>query len=89
MSRAVGFWIALLLVFSGTMLIYLATKNRSDNASGSSLTRLAPTLRALFQWREHFSLEGEIAYERSRSDAALVSERNNILFYYLGCRWDF
>ncbi|MCB1601185.1 MAG: hypothetical protein KDI66_14310 [Xanthomonadales bacterium] len=62
---------------------------QQDNASGSSLTRLAPTLRALFQWREHFSLEGEIAYERSRSDAALVSERNNILFYYLGCRWDF
>lgn len=62
---------------------------QQDNASGSQLTRLAPTLRALFQWREHFSLEGEVAYERSRSDAALVSERNNILFYYLGCRWDF
>ncbi|MCA9168536.1 MAG: SCO family protein, partial [Planctomycetales bacterium] len=41
MSRAVGFWIALLLVFSGTMLIYLATKNRSDNASGSSTEQTA------------------------------------------------
>ncbi len=60
-----------------------------DNASGSQLTRLAPTLRGLFQFREHFSLEGEIAYERSSSDAELVDETNNILFYYLGFRWDF
>ncbi len=62
---------------------------RQDNNSGSQLTRLAPTLRGLFQWREHFSLEGEIAYERSSSDAELVDEMNNILFYYLGFRWDF
>lgn len=62
---------------------------QQDNATGSQLTRLAPTLRTLFQWREHFSLEGEIAYERSKSDAALVDESNNILFYYFGFRWDF
>lgn len=62
---------------------------RQDNAGGSQLTRIAPTLRALFQWREHFALEGEVAYERSRSDATLINETNNILFYYLGFRWDF
>lgn len=62
---------------------------RQDNTSGSQLTRLAPTLRGLFQFREHFSLEGEIGYERSSSDAELVDETNNILFYYLGFRWDF
>ena len=62
---------------------------QQDNASGSQLTRLAPTLRTLFQWRERFSLEGEIAYERSNSDSALVDESNNILFYYFGFRWDF
>lgn len=62
---------------------------RQDNASGSQLTRLAPTLRTLFQWREHFSLEGEIAYEHSSSDAELLDETNNILFYYFGFRWDF
>jgi hypothetical protein len=62
---------------------------QQDNISGTQQTRLAPTLRAMFQWREHFSLEGEIAYERSRNESALVTETNNILFYYLGCRWDF
>ncbi|HWS27028.1 MAG TPA: hypothetical protein VN259_10720, partial [Xanthomonadales bacterium] len=62
---------------------------QQDNASGSQLTRLAPTLRTLFQWREHFSLEGEIAYELSKSDAELIDESNNILFYYFGFRWDF
>ena len=62
---------------------------QQDNATGSQLTRLAPTLRTLFQWREHFSLEGEIAYELSKSDAELVDESNNILFYYFGFRWDF
>jgi tetratricopeptide (TPR) repeat protein len=62
---------------------------RQDNASGSQLTRLAPTLRGLFQFREHFSLEGEIAYEHSSSDSRLVDESYNILFYYLGFRWDF
>lgn len=62
---------------------------RQDNVTGSQLTRVAPTLRTLFQWREHFSLEGEVAYERSRSDSALFNEIDNILFYYFGFRWDF
>ena len=62
---------------------------RQDNVAGSQLTRVAPTLRMLFQWREHFSLEGEMAYERSRSDSALLDETDNILFYYFGFRWDF
>jgi hypothetical protein len=62
---------------------------RQNNATGSQLTRLAPTLRALFQWREHFGLEAEVAYERSRSDSVLLNETDNILFYYFGFRWDF
>jgi tetratricopeptide (TPR) repeat protein len=62
---------------------------RQDNVAGSQLTRVAPTLRMLFQWREHFSLEGEVAYERSRSESALLDETDNILFYYFGFRWDF
>lgn len=62
---------------------------RQNNNNGSTLTRVAPTLRMLFQWREHFSLEGEIAAERSRNQSALSSEVDNILFYYFGFRWDF
>ena len=62
---------------------------RQNNSNGSTLTRLAPTLRTLFQWREHFSLEAEVAAERSRSQAALINEVDNILFYYIGFRWDF
>lgn len=62
---------------------------RQNNNSGSTLTRIAPTLRMLFQWREHFSLESEIAMERSRSQSAVFTETDNILFYYVGVRWDF
>jgi hypothetical protein len=48
---------------------------RQDNVAGSQLTRVAPTLRMLFQWREHFSLEGEVAYERSSQRVRNCSTR--------------
>ena len=57
--------------------------------NGSSLTRIAPTIRGIFQIRESFSLEGEISAERSRFDSTALVDTSNILFYYLGFRWDF
>jgi tetratricopeptide (TPR) repeat protein len=61
---------------------------QTDNI-GTHLRRLTPVLRTLYHMQQQFTVETEITYEMSRSNAPLRAEDANRLFFYFGGRYDF
>ncbi len=56
---------------------------------GTTLSRLSPTLRLGYRWRENLTIEFEIGIEDSKTDSATTQEDSRRNFFSLGYRWDF
>ncbi|MBP8297329.1 MAG: tetratricopeptide repeat protein [Burkholderiales bacterium] len=62
---------------------------RQVSATDTTLQRLTPTIRVIYQLRDRLSFESEFTLERSTVDSELLDETNDLVFYYLGLRYDF
>lgn len=62
---------------------------RQVSATDTTLQRLTPTVRLIYQFRDRLSFESEFTLERSTVDTELLDETNDLVFYYLGLRYDF
>jgi tetratricopeptide (TPR) repeat protein len=60
-----------------------------DNAIGSNSRRFSPVGRFAYQFREKLSFEGEVNFEKTRTESQTSNEDLLSLFYYLGYRYDF
>ncbi len=62
---------------------------RQSDKAGTRLTRWSPTLRGSYRWSDKISIDAEASWEIGKSTSALVNEKTNFLFYYIGYRYDF
>lgn len=62
---------------------------RQTNDTDVRLARFTPSLRAVYRWRDHFSLEAEVGQEITTNDGPLQSDRTLRRYFSLGYRWDF
>lgn len=61
---------------------------QKDNQA-TKLTRLSPTLRVAYQWKEKISFEAEGGMEINDVSSPTQQEKTNRKFYSVGYRWDF
>jgi len=62
---------------------------RQDDSDGNHQTRLSPSLKLGYQWRNSLYLEGEIGREESRSWGPTRNDNITRDYMFLGLRWDF
>lgn len=62
---------------------------RQETDTGTTLTRIMPTLRTAYQMRQQLSFEIEAGVELSRTESTLESSELRRQFFSLGFRWDF
>ena len=55
----------------------------------TDLTRLTPSLRLGYRWRDKITFEFEAALEKGERTTSTQTEETNLGFYTLGYRWDF
>lgn len=61
---------------------------QKDNLD-TKLTRISPTLKVAYQWKERISFEAEGGMEINDTESPTLQERTNRKFYSVGYRWDF
>lgn len=62
---------------------------RQKDNLGTKLTRLSPTLKVAYQWKEKISFEAEGGMEINDTQSPTLQEKTNRKFYSVGYRWDF
>lgn len=62
---------------------------RQKDNLGTKLTRISPTLKVAYQWKEKISFEAEGGMEINDTESATLQEKTDRKFYSVGYRWDF
>jgi hypothetical protein len=59
-----------------------------DNV-GTRLTRVVPSFRAAYRWRDNLTFEAEAGIEKTKTEGTMQQEDTTRQFYSVGYRWDF
>jgi tetratricopeptide (TPR) repeat protein len=71
-----------------TVDLSLRSYNQED-AAGTTLKRLTPILRTVYQWKERIAFEAEYGIENTHIHSATLDEKSRRNYFSLGYRWDF
>jgi hypothetical protein len=62
---------------------------QNDTSTNTKITRISPSLRTGYKWKEKVTLEGEIGAEKSTTHNPTTHDDTSRNYWSLGYRWDF
>jgi maltoporin len=62
---------------------------QNDTSTNTKITRLSPSLRTGYKWKEKVTLEAEIGAEKSTTHNPTTHDDTSRNYWSLGYRWDF